>query len=123
MAKLPILVVDDDRDSCDTMAKVLSIIGYQVDVAYDGFAALKLIQLKQYGLAISDYQMPGMNGVELFQCMRRLRADLPGVLLTGFSKTDIERSACKAGMRHVFSKPAKFQELIPAIEQELFTTS
>jgi CheY-like chemotaxis protein len=55
MAMLPILLVDDDRDNCDVLAKGLSIFGYQVDVAYDGLTALEFVSQKEYGLTISDY--------------------------------------------------------------------
>ncbi len=120
--KLPILLVDDDRESCDLLAKCLTVFGYKVDVAYDGPAALKCIEQTEYGLAISDYQMPGMNGVELFRRMRQTRVDLPGILLTGFSKTDVGGSAREVGIRHVLSKPARFPELIPIIDQALFAT-
>jgi CheY-like chemotaxis protein len=119
MTRLPILLVDDNRAACNMLAKCLSVFGYQADVAYDGPAALKLVEQKRYGLTISDYQMPGMNGVELFRCMRRLWADLPGVLLTGLSKAAVESSAAEAGIQNVLSKPTSFQELIPIIEQEL----
>lgn len=122
MAKLPILLVDDDRESCDLLARCLSIFGYQVDVAYDAPVALKFLGEKEYALAINDYQMPGMNGVELFRRMHQLRADMTGVLLTGLSRTEIGDSAGKVGISHVLSKPANFCELIPIIDQALFAT-
>ena len=58
-----------------------------------------------------------MNGIDLFRCMRRLRPDLPGLLLTGYSKSDVEELALEAGIHHVLSKPADFHELIPLIER------
>jgi CheY-like chemotaxis protein len=117
MATLPILLVDDNRESCDLLAQCLSIFGYPTDVAYDGPAALKLIRQKEYGLTISDYQMPGMNGIDLIRSIRRERADLPGLLLTGYPKDDVEELALEAGIHHVLSKPADFHELIPLIER------
>ena len=114
---LPILLVDDNRETCDLLAQCLSMFGYRTDVAYDGPAALRLIESEEYGLAISDYQMPGMNGVELFKCMRRVQPELPGLLVTGYSKLDVEELALEAGIDHVLSKPADFRELIPLIER------
>ena len=57
-----ILIVDDDRSSCEIIAKILSLRRYDVDVAYNGPAALELIQERDYGLALIDYRMPGMDG-------------------------------------------------------------
>ena len=114
---LPILLVDDNRETCDLLAQCLSMFGYRTDVAYDGPAALRLIESEEYGLAISDYQMPGQNGVELFKCMRRVRAGLPGILLTGYLKSDIEELALEAGIHHVLSKPANFHQLLPLIKR------
>ena len=86
---LPILLVDDNPDACAMAAKLLWSWGYQADVAYDGPAALKLVDQKAYGLAIIDYQMPGMNGVELFRQLRQLRPDIAGIFLTGFTTIEV----------------------------------
>ena len=61
----PLLVVDDNVDTCDLTARLLAALGYQADVAYDGRTALQMVDQCQYGLAILDYEMPGMNGADL----------------------------------------------------------
>ena len=119
--KLPILLVDDDRESCDLLAKCLTIFGYQVDVAYDGPAALKCIEQTEYGLAISDYQMPGMNGVELFSACVKQGSTCPGSCSLAFRRPTLGVPR-KVGIRHILSKPARFPELIPIIDQALFAT-
>jgi DNA-binding NtrC family response regulator len=121
--KLPILLVDDSRNSCDTMAKLLSAWGYQPDVAYDGPTALQLIEQKRYGVAIIDYLLPGMNGVELFRRMRQLQPGIAGVFLTGFTTIDVVYPAIEAGILHVMSKPVDFKELIPIIEEHVATVA
>jgi CheY-like chemotaxis protein len=119
MMKPPILVVDDEPDACTMLAKLLSALGYRADVAHDGRAALQMIEQNQYGLAIIDYQMPGMNGVDLFRRMRRARPDLAGIFLTGYTTIDVVYPAIEAGVLRVFSKPPDFKELIPLIEEHL----
>ena len=57
--------MDDNRSSCEIIAKILSLRSYDVDVAYNGSDALELIRERDYGLALIDYRMPGMDGVEL----------------------------------------------------------
>src|SRR5437773_2181180 len=116
---LPILVVDDDLDAGTIMAKLFSAFGYEADVAHSGPAALELIQQKQFGIAIIDYRMPGMNGVELFRRMREIRPDLAAIFLTGYTTIDVVYPAIEAGILRVLSKPADFQELIPIIKEHL----
>ena len=99
---LPILVVDDDPDTGKMMAKVFSAWGYQTKVAQDGPTALDLVAQHEFGIAIIDYRMPGMNGVELFHKMRDACPDLAAVFLTGHARLDVVFPAIKAGARRAF---------------------
>ena len=69
-----VLLVDDDRDTCDSMSDILLDIGYTVDIANDGPGALERSGQHHYRLALLDYKMPGMDGVEL---CRRLKKSQP----------------------------------------------
>ncbi len=117
--KLPILVVDDDRDGGTMMAKLLSAFGYQACVAQNGPVALELIRRQEFGIAIIDYHMPIMNGVELFRLMREIRPNLAAIFLTGYPTIDVVFPAIEAGILRVLSKPADFKELVPIIEEHL----
>ncbi len=119
--KIPILLVDDERDACNMLAKLLSAWDYQTDVAYDGQAALQLLEQKRFGVAIIDYMLPGMNGVELIRRMREAQPDIAGVFLTGFTTIDVVYPAIEAGILHVMSKPADFKELVPILDKHLAT--
>lgn len=116
---LPILVVDDQPDTCNLMAKLLSSFGYSVDVAYDGRTALQKVDQREYGLAILDYEMPGMNGVDLFRRIRLARPTLAAVFVTGHTTIDVVFPAIEAGVLHVMAKPADFEELLPIVEEHL----
>ena len=78
MAASFILVVDDDPDTCACMSDVIADLGYHVDVAYDGPAALVLCKGQPYGLALLDYKLPGMNGVELYRQSEARRSQNSG---------------------------------------------
>jgi DNA-binding NtrC family response regulator len=112
-----ILIVDDDRSSCEIIAKILSLRSYDVDVAYSGPAALDLIRERDYGLALIDYRMPGMDGVELYRKIRELRPDLVGVFVTGFPTIDTIYPAISVGVKRVIGKPAGSDELLSVIEE------
>jgi two-component system, NtrC family, response regulator HydG len=116
-AGLPILIVDDDRNLCTVIQKLLALRHYQVDVAYNGNMALELVEHKPYGLALIDFRMPGMNGVELYNRIKMLRPNVIGVFLTGYPTIDTVYPAIQLGVQRVLSKPANFDELFEVIEE------
>jgi DNA-binding response OmpR family regulator len=117
--RIPLLLVDDDPDACDTTAEMLSAAGYQVDIAPEGTRALQLIEQKSYSLAIIDYQLPGMNGVELFRRLEQRCPNLVGVFLTGHTTLEVVYPAIEAGVVRVLPKPVDFQELLAIIDEQL----
>jgi DNA-binding NtrC family response regulator len=117
--RLPVLIVDDEPDTGNLMAKFLSALGYQAHAAQDGHTALRLVDCCNYGLVIIDYEMPGMNGVDLYRRIRRARPELAAVFVTGHTTIDVVFPAVEAGVLRVFQKPVDFRELIPVLEDNL----
>jgi len=117
MAGLYILCVDDDPDTCASMSDILTDLGYVVSVAYDGHAALQLVQQQPYGLALLDYRMPGMDGLELYRRIRQLRPSVVAVFVTAFASSNVMDEARTVGVRKVLPKPVDFEELLPLVEE------
>jgi two-component system nitrogen regulation response regulator GlnG len=114
-----LLIVDDDKDTCSNLSDILGDLGYAVDVAYRGQEALDLFEHHDYGLALLDYKLPCMTGVQLFQKMRELRQGIRGLLVTAFASSETESEALSAGLRQVVSKPVEMSTFLPMIEQSL----
>lgn len=117
MVDTDVLLVDDDKDTCASMSDILRDIGYTVDLAYDGAEALVLSGRHEYRLALLDYRMPGMDGLEL---CRRLKDSQPGVvvaLITAFASVVTTASAAEAGVWRTLLKPVNFSVLLPFVEE------
>ncbi len=117
MVDTNILLVDDDQDSCASMSDIFLDLGYTVDMAYDGPGALELSGGHHYRLALLDYKMPGMDGLEL---CRRLKNSQPSVvvaLITAFTSIATTVEADEAGVRCTLLKPLNFSVLMPLVEE------
>jgi CheY-like chemotaxis protein len=119
MAPSRILVVDDDQGNRFALSKVLTGLGYDVDAAEGGDAALELVRNNEYALAVLDYRMPGMDGVELYRRIHQSQPDVVGVFLTAFTTIDTVFPAIEAGVIRVLSKPVDFNELIPIVQETI----
>jgi two-component system response regulator PhoP len=112
-----VLVVDDDRSSAMAVSRILESHEYTVDIARDGASALLLISQFQYDLGVFDFEMPGMNGVELFREARTQQPDLVGIFVTAHTDLSTVFPAIDAGIERVFAKPVDSSELIQAAEE------
>jgi two-component system, NtrC family, response regulator HydG len=114
-----ILVVDDEPDTCANLADILTDLGFQVDVAYDGRAALELVRQHIYDLALLDLRMPGMDGIELYREIKRLRADTVAIIVTAYAEGDSIERAMAAGAWRTLSKPVDFPHLLQLMDEAL----
>jgi signal transduction histidine kinase len=114
-----VLVVDDNADSADSMAELLTRCGHDTRTAYSGRQALSLVANWTPQLALLDIGLPDMSGHEL---ARRIRSSHPGqslmlVALTGWGQaTDVARSS-EAGFAHHLTKPANLERLLALVDE------
>jgi DNA-binding NtrC family response regulator len=112
-----ILVVDDEVDTCRNLSDILTDLGYQVDMAYDGLSALELVRRHAYDVALLDMKMPGMDGLELFHHIRKLNSGTVGIIVTAYAGTDTTERALAAGAWQVLAKPVDFPRLLALVEE------
>jgi len=93
-----ILLVDDEQFQIDTIKRGIRIHGHQVFAARSGEEALKYLEENhdESTLVITDYYMPGMNGITLLKSIREQYGDLPVILMTAFrGQKPVDWSAAK----------------------------
>ncbi len=91
MSQKRILLVDDEPSILIVLRAVIEQAGYTVDVAEDGFAALRKIQRAKPDLIITDLRMPNMNGFELLSVIRSRFPELPTIAISGeFVAVDLQ---------------------------------
>ena len=108
-----ILVVDDNRDSADSLAMILKLSGHETHLAYDGLAALEAAQNVCPEVVLLDIGLPRVNG---FDVCRQIRAQSWGktlvmVALTGWGQDEDRRRVIEAGFDHHLVKPVNFDVL------------
>lgn len=116
--KYRVLVVDDNRDSAESMAELLGLSGFEVKTCFDGATALATCEKFHPDACLLDINMPGMNGYELAQRLRERFADHPPVFATMTANGDyahLER-AVDAGFDLQFTKPVDPQEVAEQLE-------
>ncbi len=119
---LQILVVDDYTTMVRIVRKLLKQIGYEnVDEASNGEMALGMIQKKQYGLIISDWNMEPMTGYELLKQVRAAAETkkTPFILVTAESRPDNVAAAQKEGANEYLVKPFSAPVLKDKIDKAL----
>ena len=100
-----ILIVDDDADNRDILARLMQQDGHAVVCAGNGKQAIDLLGTANPSLVLLDIRMPGMDGIEFLGVIRSYRRwqNLPVIVLSGLPDEDRERAA-KYGVRHVLQK-------------------
>jgi two-component system, NtrC family, response regulator HydG len=114
-----ILVVDDDIDTCRNLSDILGDLGYHVEIAHDGPAALELVRRRHFDVALLDLKMPGMDGLELYRAIRTVRADTVALIVTAYAGGNTAEEALAAGAWRVLPKPVDFARLLGLVDQAL----
>lgn len=108
---LRVLIVEDEPEMADLLARGLRGEGYLVDTAPDGLAAMTLARDGGYDIAVLDVMLPGMSGFEVCRWLRRQSDGLAIVLLTARDAVDDRVKGLDAGADDYLTKPFDFAEL------------
>lgn len=114
-----VLVVDDEASIRDLLAKTLALAEYDVDLAPDGRTALERLRIIPYDLLITDLKMPGVDGLTVIREARRLKPDIPVIIITGFSTEASAIEAINLGVSGYLTKPFRVPRVLAAAAKAL----
>jgi diguanylate cyclase (GGDEF)-like protein len=113
-----ILVVDDSRFVREVLSDTLSSNNYEVDTAASGNEGLEKIVAEDYDLAIVDYVMPGMDGLEVLKEIVKGKYHVPVIILTGHGSEEIAVQAMKLGALDYVIKAIGHMQMLPDIVRD-----
>lgn len=112
-----ILLIDDEEDFTEALAKRLKARSFTVDTASRGEVALEKIKVCDYDAILLDLAMPGWDGIETLKRLRKEKPSLQVILLTGHATVRKSVEAMKLGAVDLVEKPAALDELLEKIEE------
>ena len=116
-----VLVVDDEASIRDLLEKTLTMADYIVDTAPDGRSAIDRMRMYPYDLLITDLRMPGMDGLAVIREARRFKADLPAIIVTGYSSESSAIEALNLGVASYLTKPFRVPQVLSKAAKALGT--
>jgi CheY-like chemotaxis protein len=113
-----VLVVDDEPAVRAATAAILSSCGYRVVEAEGGEVALRLLGegSVDVDVVLLDLAMPGINGEQTLCELRKLKPDVPVVLLTAYAEDELRLRAIRSELSGIVSKPFSYEELVKAVK-------
>lgn len=114
-----VLVADDEASIRELLSKTLALAEYDVETAPDGRAAVERLRVGHYDLLIADLKMPGLDGLTLIREAKRLKADLPVIIITGFSTESSAIEAVNLGVAGYLTKPFRVPQVLAAAARAL----
>ena len=108
---MKLLIIEDEKTLCDTIAKSLHHAGYEVDCCYDGAEALECISVEKYDLIVLDLNLPQVDGMQILEELRKTDEETKVLILSARSQVADKVAGLDAGANDYLEKPFHLQEL------------
>lgn len=112
-----VLLVDDEKDFLELLSERLENRGLKVSSVTTGEEALLLVEQQEYDAIILDIAMPGIDGLETLQRIKKIRPDVEIIMLTGHATVPRSIEAMKLGAEDLLEKPVDLEVLLDKIDQ------
>jgi DNA-binding NtrC family response regulator len=115
MNKIKLLIIDDEDDLVNILAERLRFRGFEADAVTNFSDAVKLLEKKEYNLAIIDVKLKGINGIQLMKLIKDEQKEIKVILITGHGTEEEARKGIKLGASKYLVKPVNIDVLIKEI--------
>jgi len=112
-----VLVVDDRLEDRETFKDILENKGYKVTAAKDGYEAIELVKKGKFDIIFIDVKMPGIDGIKTFEEIHKIRADIPVIMVTGYSVEEMVKDAMDKGAYACVYKPLDMDKIMKVVEE------
>jgi DNA-binding NtrC family response regulator len=119
MANKRILVIDDERIVIDSIAKILKEEHIDVDSTLSGRHGVEMALQKEYDLVLSDLRMPDIGGMRVLRDIKRVKPQLPVVIITGYATVPSAVQAMKLGAAEILEKPFSPDGLVYTVQKAM----
>ena len=114
-----ILIVDDEKEICVLLSRLVRKEGLKDLVAHDGETALKLVVSERPDVVLVDFKMPRMDGMELLKHAKEIDSDLPVIMITAYADIKGAVEAMRVGAHDYLAKPFENLEVIRVLHRAL----
>jgi DNA-binding NtrC family response regulator len=114
-----ILIVEDEPKMRRVLELHLGEEGFATHSAADAETGLKLLHSEKVDLVVTDFRLPGMNGLDFLQAIKRVNSSLPVVIMTAYGTVEAAVEAMKVGASNYVLKPFSLDEMVMVIRKEL----
>jgi two-component system response regulator AtoC len=116
---LSVLVADDDIGFIDILRPLLESEGFHVDTAFDGLAAINILQTIPFDLLLLDIEMPKLNGIDVLKFAKDQELDTEIIMLTGVNDLKTALDCMKSGAFYYVTKPYSPDDLLSLIDRAM----
>ena len=114
-----LLIIEDEAVLARNVARFFEKLGHTVEVAHDGPAGVEAARRVMPDVAIVDFQLPGLDGLEVIGALRKIDAELRCVMVTGHASVPVAIDAMKAGYMDLLTKPVALASLKAVVDRAL----
>jgi len=113
-----VLVVDDDRNNCETFRDILEARGYQVSIAWSGEEAIEMARENSYNMVFIDTKLPNMNGLETYLAIKKVSPQSVAVMMASYSREvdDLSEETLGGDVHTYLHKPFEIEEVIQLVD-------
>ena len=114
---MKVLLADDEKTITVTLSDSIRAKGHQIKVVYDGLSAVQALEAENFDCLLLDLKMPGQDGMETLRQAKKLKPELPVVIITGYGTVDTAVNALKNGAYDYVQKPFYNEEILLILER------